>query len=136
MCQDIQDVTHIEAAKLPIRIFFTFIQVKNDIAIHRLGLAYTVPPIIIAADCNSACKCTIGWEVAWKEGPASMLHHLDLQFSDKDILRQLESAQFPEVCKGCYQLSLQNISTLGALEGEQRILEFAIEELKRWLVGA
>lgn len=58
--------------------------------------------------------------------------------TDKDILRQLESAQFPEVCEGCncYQLSLQNISTLGALEGEQRILEFAIEELKWWLAGS
>jgi hypothetical protein len=139
MCRDVQDVTHIEAETLPMRVFFTFAQVKNDIINHRLGLAYSAPPIIIAADCSSACKCTIGWELAWKEGPASLLHHPDLQFSDKDILRQLESASFPEaseVCEGCYQLSVQNINVLGALEGEQRILEHAIEELKMWLVGS
>jgi hypothetical protein len=105
----VQDVTDNEVDRLPIRVYHVFVKAKSDITNHRLSLAYSAPLIIIAINCDSACACTIGWETAWREGPANMFHHPDFQFSDRDVLERLEATQLPQVCEGCFCLSLENI---------------------------
>jgi hypothetical protein len=133
MARQVQDVTNDEVERLPIRVYHAFVKAKSDITTHRLNLAYSAPPVVNMFDCASLCACTIGWEAAWKDGPADMFHHPDLQFSGRDVLERLESAQFPQVCEGCFSLSLMNVKESGALIKEEGIVDDAIRDLKQWM---
>ena len=121
MAHQVQDVTNDKVERLLITVYHAFVKVKSNITTHHLNLAYFAPPVVNMFNCASLCACTIGWEVAWKEGPADMFHHPDLQFSGCGMLERLESTQLPQVCKGGFSLSLMK---------EEGIVDDAIGNLK------
>ncbi|KAH7908742.1 hypothetical protein BJ138DRAFT_1156983 [Hygrophoropsis aurantiaca] len=129
----IQTLTETDIAKVPSKVLYTFLQVKHEIATHRLSLASVSPPAVNDLSCKAPLTCAHHWEVAWRDGPAEMLRHPDIYYTGRDILAQLESADLPQVCNLCRDLSVDNVKDSGALFLEDRFVEDRIIELINWL---
>jgi hypothetical protein len=71
--------------------------------------------------------------VAWQEGPAKMFNHPDHYYSVLDVTEALRNADVPEICKGCYGLSIDHVEKSDEMAEEEKIVARKVEELKIWL---
>lgn len=135
MTWQIEDILPKDADHIPRRIWNTYVAAKSEITRHRHALAFEAPPGFNHPLCKTTVECGYRWEKAWFDGPVKMLCHPDRFYSMDDIWWALRTTTVPNICKACYELNVDRVKASAEWEGEVRIVDRKIMELKAWLAG-
>ncbi|KAJ7496211.1 hypothetical protein B0H11DRAFT_2276400 [Mycena galericulata] len=109
--------------------YFWLTQTKAKIQKLRTNIAFHVPPIVNAGDCDTPGYCMRAWSREWEERVRQLIHHPEEPISCLDLLDQLRNVHIDGLCNDCQDLTVTWIWGKCLLTREELFVDEAVEAL-------
>ncbi|KAJ7108857.1 hypothetical protein C8R43DRAFT_1139913 [Mycena crocata] len=116
--------------------FFQLVQTKENVLTVRRQLAFHIPPIVNAGDCDTPAYCTVAWAREWRENVPRMIHHPEVPFDVVGLLNEIAATDIDQLCKPCQKLSVTWLWGKGWSKQEEEEIEAGIAALMSLQTGS